>query len=85
MIKDLYTINEYGSIYIELQSIMDAKKITRNRLSRAIGARYEVIDKWYKGNIEKIDTDVLARICWALDCEPSDIIKYRPDNEKTRT
>ena len=49
--------------------------MTRNALARAINARFEVIDKWYNGNVEKIDSDVLARICYVLDCEPGDIIK----------
>jgi DNA-binding Xre family transcriptional regulator len=26
--------------------------------------------------IEKLDLDVLARICYVLECEPADIIKY---------
>ena len=32
--------------------------------------------KWYKGEVEKMDLDVLARICYVLDCSPSDIISY---------
>ena len=26
--------------------------------------------------VEKLDLDVLARICYVLECEPADIIKY---------
>ncbi|MBQ8246086.1 MAG: helix-turn-helix transcriptional regulator [Lachnospiraceae bacterium] len=56
---------------------MDKKNITRNALARAINARFEVIDKWYNGRVEKIDADVLARICYVLDCTPADIIIYK--------
>ena len=56
---------------------MDKKNITRNALARAINARFEVIDKWYNGHVEKIDSDVLARICYVLDCTPADIIIYK--------
>ena len=59
---------------------MDEKGITRNSLARAINARFEVINKWYNGNVEKIDADILARICFVLDCEPVDIIKYTTSN-----
>ncbi|MBQ8815263.1 MAG: helix-turn-helix transcriptional regulator [Lachnospiraceae bacterium] len=55
---------------------MDARQITRNALARAINTRFEVIDKWYNGHVEKIDSDILARICFVLDCLPGDIIRY---------
>lgn len=72
----IYTINEYGDIRIRLKEIMDQKEITRNALARATNTRFEVINKWYQGHVEKIDTDVLARICYILECTPSDIIVY---------
>lgn len=77
MKKEIYTLNQYGSIEINLREIMDKKNITRNALARAINARFEVIDKWYNGRVEKIDADVLARICYVLDCTPADIIIYK--------
>ncbi|MBQ2406141.1 MAG: helix-turn-helix transcriptional regulator [Lachnospiraceae bacterium] len=55
---------------------MDKKGINRNELCRSIDSRYEVVNKWYNGTIEKIDTDVLARICYVLACKPEDIIHY---------
>ncbi len=72
----IYTINEYGDIKIRLKEIMDQKEITRNALARATNTRFEVINKWYQGHVEKIDTDVLARICYILECTPGDIIVY---------
>ena len=61
---------------MNLKEYMDKHGITRNALARAIDTRFEVIDKWYKGQVEKIDADVLARICYVLNCTPGDIIKY---------
>jgi len=77
MNKEIYTLNQYGYIEIKLKDIMLEKEISRNALARAINTRFEVIDKWYNGRVEKIDADILARICYVLDCEPSDIIAYK--------
>ena len=74
--QKIISINNYGSIYISLKDVMDARGITRNALARAINARFEVINRWYNGHVEKIDTDVLARICYVLDCTPDEIIIY---------
>lgn len=76
MEKELFTLNDYGNIVINIKPIMDEKHITRNALARAINTRFEVIDKWYHGSVEKIDSDILARLCFVLECTPGDIIKY---------
>lgn len=76
MKNEIYTINQYGKIIIDIKTIMDEREISRNTLARAINARFEVVDKWYKGSVEKIDADVLARICFVLECTPGDIIRY---------
>lgn len=77
----LYTIAQYGHITIELKPLMDKKHITRYALPRAVNTRFEVIDKWYRGHVEKIDADVLARICFVMGCTPGDIIRYIPAEE----
>ena len=77
--QKIISINNYGSIHISLKSIMDERGITRNALARAINTRFEVVDRWYEGHVEKIDTDVLARICYVLDCKPEDFISYETE------
>lgn len=74
--KSVITIKEYGKISIHLKEIMDSKGITRNYLARISNTRFEVINKWYNGVVEKMDLDILARICYVLECSPADIIKY---------
>ena len=72
----LITIKEYGQITLHLKELMDANGITRNALARAINTRFEVIDKWYSGQLDKLDLDILARICHVLKCNVSDILSY---------
>ena len=69
-------IKNYGKINLKLKEIMDSRNINRNYLARAVNSRFEVINKWYENNVEKIDADVLARICYVLKCQISDIIEY---------
>lgn len=75
--KSVITMNDYGNIEICLKEVMEAKNIKRNQLARASNTRFEVINKWYNNQVEKMDLDVLARFCYILDCQPSDIIKYK--------
>jgi len=71
-------IKDYGKININLREILDKRKLTRNYLARAVNTRFEVIDKWYNNDVEKIDADILARICFVLKCNAEDIVQYCP-------
>jgi putative transcriptional regulator len=70
------TIKDYGCISFHFDKVMDAKGITRNKLAMLTGIRFEVADRLYKGIIERMDIDVLARVCFVLDCQVGDVIKY---------
>ena len=77
----VFSMKEYGHIEIHLKELMEERGVTRNALARATNTRFEVINKWYHGHVEKIDSDVLARICYILDCNPGDIILYTVSDE----
>ncbi len=69
---------DYGTVELRLQKVMEARGISRNQLAKLIDARFEVVSKWYNGNVEKMDLDILARICYALDCTIEDLLVYVP-------
>ncbi|MCL2342282.1 MAG: helix-turn-helix transcriptional regulator [Firmicutes bacterium] len=75
-IYSIVEMREYGRVSIHVREVMERKGITRNKLSVLTGTRFEVIDRFYKGKVERIDADVLARICFALGCQAGDIVKY---------
>ena len=77
----VFSMKEYGHIEIHLKELMEERGVTRNALARATNTRFEVINKWYQGHVEKIDADVLARICYILDCNLGDISLYKVSDE----
>ena len=77
-IKQIATICEYGKIKVNLKSLMEEKGLTRCQLAKITNTRFEVVNKWYSGEVERIDSDVLARFCYTLNCRVEDILKYTP-------
>ncbi|MEN6472071.1 MAG: helix-turn-helix transcriptional regulator [Clostridiaceae bacterium] len=75
--NSIVTVKDYGNIVYCFADVMDAKGITRNRLALLAGMRFEVADRLYKGITERMDMDILARVCYVLDCEVGDVIQYR--------
>ncbi len=74
--KSVFAMKDHGKINVRLKEMMDEKGISRNYLARASNTRFEVIDKWYRNEVEKMDLDILARICYVLECTPADLIRY---------
>jgi len=76
-----YQTQEYGHIIVKLSHVLDSRGITRNRLRTLTGVKYEVIDRYYKGQqIELVDLDFLAKVCYVLDCSVEDLLEYqKPD------
>ncbi len=74
--KSIISIRQYGKIRVHLKEILEQKGMTRNYLAKVSNTRFEVINKWYHDNVEKMDLDILARICYVLECSPTDLITY---------
>ncbi|MBQ3136386.1 MAG: helix-turn-helix transcriptional regulator [Clostridia bacterium] len=75
-LNEITTTKDYGIIKIKLKEVLDEKSLTRYQLAKLTNTRFEVINKWYWGEVERIDTDVLARFCFVLNCNVSDLIEY---------
>lgn len=76
-----YEIRDYGCVKVKLAELLKQRGITRNRLRTLTGVKYDVIDRYYKGNnIIMADLDFLAKVCCVLDCKIEDLLEYQnPD------
>ena len=71
-------LKNYGKVVVKLAEVLDRKDITRNKLRTLTGIKYEVIDRYYKAkNIEMVDLNFIAKVCYVLDCEISDLLEYQ--------
>ena len=75
-LRSVVNLGSYGKVTIHLKELLEARGITRYRLSKLADTRFEVVEKWCSGSVERIDSDVLARFCYILGCEMSDIVRY---------
>ena len=72
----VFVPQDYGRIVFLFGKVMDEKKINRNQLAKRAGIRFEVADRFYKGEIERLDVDVLAKVCFVLGCGVGDVVSY---------
>ena len=76
MERKILSARDYGHITLHLQELMDRRGLKRNQVALAIGTRFEVVDKWCNGEMSRIDADILARLCYVLECDVHDILSY---------
>ena len=77
----IFYLKEYGRVVITLKDAMERQGMTRNRLARLTGLVYNSINRYYQNApISSVDLDVLAKICFVMECDIADVLKYeRPD------
>ena len=64
-------------IRLTLAEYLDSHNITRYELSKRTGISFQIIDRYYKNQLIRYDSDLLDRMCQALSCDISDLIEYR--------
>ena len=74
--KKVFEYKKLGRIEFKLKDMMDARGITRNKLAHDIDVRFEVIDKWCRGDLSSIDVQVACKLCYSLGCRLEDLIEY---------
>ncbi|MDL2289526.1 helix-turn-helix transcriptional regulator [Clostridia bacterium OttesenSCG-928-F22] len=67
---------DYGYFEITLNEYLSVHNISKNTLADKANLQRTQLNNYCKNDIKRPDFDVLARICYALDCELADIVRY---------
>ena len=67
---------ENGYYIFKLNKLLSDRDISINKLMRKTNTDFKVIKRLMNGDIVKIDTNVLARLCDYLECSITDIFEY---------
>ena len=70
-------------IVINLDVMMAKRKMSLNELAEKVGITLANLSILKNNKAKAMRFSTLARICKALDCQPSDILEYIPEEEDT--
>lgn len=71
----------YGEVILTIKDVLIKKNMSMYKLSLLTGIKYEVVSNYCKDKIQRIDKDVLTKICYVLNCSLTDLITYVPYND----
>jgi|TARA_B100000378_G_scaffold4064_1_gene3756 putative transcriptional regulator len=69
-------------IITNLDVMLAKRKMTLTQLSKAIGITLTNLSLLKTGNVKGLRYNTLEKICIVLDCQPGDILEYRPDEDE---
>ena len=77
MDNNVYVLKNYGKVEITLKDVLEKKDISRNKLCTMIATNYDLVNRYYNNKVIRIDLDIIARMCYALEWNITDILKYK--------
>lgn len=72
---------ECGEIRIHLAEIMKERDISMNQLSFRTEMQRTQLRNYRDNKIQRLDIDILKRLCYVLECDLHDLIEYIPYSE----
>lgn len=67
---------EFGKIKCKLKKVMKNMNINIYQLERISGIKYDVLKRYCNDYIVRYDSNVLAKLCFSLNCEISELLQY---------
>ena len=74
--KQVIEYEDFGSININLDKIMSERKISTYELSSKADVKFQTIKNLREDKTCRISLEVLAKICYVLECKVEDILEF---------
>ncbi|HEX6099484.1 MAG TPA: helix-turn-helix transcriptional regulator [Thermoanaerobaculia bacterium] len=68
-------------IVITLDGVLASRKRKAKELAAEIGVSETHLSLFRAGKVRGVRFSTLAKLCAALDCQPGDLLEYRPGEE----
>ena len=70
-----------GEIIFNIDLMLAKRKMSVTELSERVGITMANISILKNGKAKALKVTTLAKLCEALDCQPGDILEYRPADD----
>jgi putative transcriptional regulator len=67
------------AIVVQLDVMLARRKMRSRELAERVGITEQNISLLKSGKVRGVRFDTLERICQVLECQPGDLLEYRPD------
>lgn len=77
-------MDEFGTINIKLNQLLKDNKISKKKIKARAHMQTTQFNRYCNNEVERIDKNVLARMCSAFGCGVQDILEFIPPKNEER-
>ena len=70
---------DYGFVRLKLMDIMQEQNISINKLACCAEMQRTQLKAYMKNEVQRVDLAILARLCYVLDCDITDLLEYQKE------
>lgn len=74
-------MKQYGTIKIHFKELFNKTNMSQNQFLQEALLEHAQFTRYMEGTVTRLDIDVLARICTALDCKIEDLLEFVPNDQ----
>ncbi len=71
-------MSECGEIKIHLDELIEQRGVSLNQLSFRTEMQRSQLRNYRDNKIQRLDIDILRRLCYVLECDLTELIEYIP-------
>lgn len=69
-------MQDFGKVIFKIDQVLEEKNISKNKLEKEAKLQRTQLNSYCNNKVKRIDLITLAKICYVLDCDIEDIMKY---------
>lgn len=69
---------DYGLIKLNIEEILDKAGISKNKICKDLDLPRPNFNKYCRNQFQRIDANLIAKLCFYLDCSITELITYVP-------
>lgn len=73
--------SEFGTIRLHIDEMMKKRGISISKLSFRAEMQRTQLKKYRDNDVQRLDISVIARLCYALECDLHDLVEYIPPDK----
>lgn len=73
---------DYGKLEFNINKILEEKSISKNQICKDLDIPRSNFNRYCRSNFQRIDANLVCKLCYYLDIDINDLISYIPPRNK---
>lgn len=71
--------DNYGHLTLSIEELLKERDISKNKICKDLDIPRANFNRYCQNKFQRIDANLICKLCSYLDCTPGDLIKYVKD------